>query len=267
MIKNLLLTTAILFSAQAFASSQIKAKYEVKSYFDLKKYNSSFVELGDTRAVKGSLDINLIHSDKKSERYQVKIGSSDLRQPELLKIKNGSFTVGSKRSNITYKNKYSSAEAYALLESSLKRDVFELIKSLDKNVTLKNTKINVTDLSFSCTDVNVRNKECVATGVVVVVAKKGAVDNISLLKNHLNDLKVEMVKSKEDYDIQGYREFLDKCEKLVKDVLDGNNGNKKLHSLVEIRRKIINERVDSYEYTAIRSASIAKFVDEILAII
>lgn len=267
MIKNLLLSTVIIFSAQSFASSQIKAKYEVKSFFDLKKYQSSFIELNNTRAVRASLDINLIHSDKKNEKYQVKVGSSDLRQPELMEIREGKISIGNKKTSIPYKLKYSKREAYALLEETLQRDVFELIKSIDKNITKKNTSIKISNIDFVCVDVNSRNKECVATASVLVDAKKSAVDNITLLKNHLNELKIEMVNSKDDYDIQGYREFLDKCEDLVKGVLDGSITGRKVNSLVEVRRKIINERVDSYEYTAIRSISIAKFVDDILAII
>ncbi len=267
MLKNLFITSMILVSGHAFASSQIKAKYEVKSFIDLKKYNSNFIEMSDSRAVKGDLDINLIHSDKKSEKYKVKIGSSDLRSPDLLRISKDYLSVASSKASIKYKSKYSQTEALALHEASLKRDVFQLIKSLDKNVTLKNTKLKVTDIDFSCVDVNSRNKECILNGTVLVDAQKHAVDNITLLKNHLNDLKIEMVKSKSDYDIQGYREFLDKCEKLVKEVLNGNEAKVTQNSLVEVRRKIIDERVDSYEYTAIRSVSIAKFVDEILSII
>lgn len=256
-----------------WASAKLEAQYNFKSTIDLKKYNEKFVEMTNSRSVIGNLNITLNHTNAKSENYNVKIKTSDIEKmsPFSINIKKNSLQIGS-GDTLALKNNYSRPELAKAFGTEIKRELIQILSKIDSNVLTASNEISIKDISFNCKNINVSNKECYLEGQVSLVSNsiKEKDDDLSVLVKHLTDVKMEMTKSGSDYDIGGYREFLDKCESLVKNALNSFNTDKKnakVHALVEVRRMIVNERVDSYEYTAIRAKSIVGFVDTIIKLI
>lgn len=256
-----------------WASAKLEAQYNFKSTIDLKKYNEKFVEMTNSRSVVGDLNITLNHTNSKSESYNVKIKTSDIQMmtPFSINIKKNSLLIGSAEALLLKKN-HSRTELAKAFGSEIKRELIQILTKIDSNILTANNEISIKNINFSCKSINTSNKECHLGGQVSLISKSliEKDDDLSVLVKHLTDVKTEMSKSGSDYDIGGYREFLDKCESLVKNALNSlhtDKKNSKVQALVEVRRMIVNERVDSYEYTAIRAKSIVGFVDTIIKLI
>lgn len=269
MFKKRYLILTLLFSNLVLAKSGIEASYKFKNIFDLKKYGQEFVEVPNSRAVVGRLEISLNHGDdqNKKENFSVKINSNDLNDNSKLRINSAHKKVSFGKETIKLSNKYSANETKDLFGASLRRDVLEMLKKIDPNISKSNASIDLSFERFNCQNINSTNKECLLEGSAVVVVNKNSISKVDVLKEQLLELKNEMKKSDFDYDIIGYRDFLSKCEELVKDILTEKSKSKENDRYVEVRRKLINERVDSYEYTAIRAKTIVTFLDDVLALI
>lgn len=255
-----------------WASATLRAEYHFKSSLDLKKYNESFIELVNSRTVQGNLNITLNHTVSKSESYNVRIKTTDIEKmtPLSFNIAKNTFNIGANK--LVLKDSYTNSELKNAFSEEIKKELTGILSKIDPNVQSAKNEMLIKEITFKCKNINISNKECNLEARVSLVSKNSSTkdNDLVVLVKHLNDVKSEMTKSGSDYDIGGYREFLDKCESLVKNALNSlhmDKKNTKIQALVEVRRMIINERVDSYEYTAIRAKSIVGFVDTIIKLI
>lgn len=270
---NLKYIPIIFCTTLIWAGAKLEAEYSFKSTINLKRYDSKFVEIANSRSTLGDLNIILTHTNSKKEDYSVKITSLDFDHTT-------SFSLNSKTNILSYGSKellnihtkQSSQALTRALATVAKEDLTKLISKIDASSLNVGHRFDVKKISLNCKQINVSNRECEIVGKIKFVAdknlnQKASADDVDILVKHLNEVKSEMTKTASDYDINGYREFLDKCESLVKNALNSVHSSNKKEALVEIRRKLISERVDSYEYTAIRSRSIVGFVDTLIKLI
>ena len=213
------------------------------------------------------------------ERVKSKVS---LDQAELRKINNylkihkskGGLKVGHGKKNITLtrngkgqKLELSVSSSKKLLAREVRKDISHIIKGIDQNIDLNKMQLKISRASLSCTSLKSANVTCLMqtrAKAIVKTSENGPKDRLAI---HLNDLRSEMKKaSGTDYDIEGYREFLTKSEKLVSEVLDSKNKHNK-NALLSLKQMIIDERIDSYEFSAIRSKSVLTFVNKALKIL
>ena len=249
-------------SLQSFATIS-DFKFDVNYQFTLyPEGKTGFVEYKNTRLSKGTLDVDLIIASQK-ESHQVKLGVKDLKRPtNLLKInkKKSRLSFMGKSHKLSLNKVYKTPNSFKKLGED---DLSITLKNIDKDIALKTFERKLIKDSLICRP----SKKYLLCEVNLTYqgSKKQNKTKLSELKGHLFDLKNEMSNNTlENYDIQGYREFLTKAESLLDESLNTKVSNKK-DKLLAVKDLLINERIDSYEYTAIRSKSISEFVNLLIS--
>lgn len=270
--KKLLLSSFITVGALA---TGLNINYTSKDIITLKKQkNSYFLEIANSRVERTNMKVRITHQDGKTESYAVKVDRDDKRRrSELLELKLnkkqaliglkrlGKFNIPLKNGRVLVPRKV----AQKIMTSSLERDMNHLVKNLDKNIVLSNVVTKVRSVDMSCKNRSKGYIVCTTKSKVESKIKSDNKSNISALVGHLMDLKKEMKENiAVKYDMDGYREFLDKSELLLKKTLNTVKSKRITRKLIETKQLIIDERIESYEYTAIRAKSIITFVDKVL---
>ncbi len=258
----------LVFVTCAHASIE-KIDYSTTHTFSLYKKGSSFYsELRNTRLGKGQLNITL-NLRNNTENYSVKLGVNDFKKPNqaltLERSKSGqTLSLGGKKLRLKSRNtefKLGSSSVEKILNGHWESQLSHVLKNIDRDTKLKDFSLKLVKSSLSCQQSR-QYYLCELSSHVKGTKKKYA-SGLSELKSHLSDLSVEMKNSiTNDYDIQGYRDFLTKAEGLVDGIITSvKSHDAKSSSLAKIKKMLIDERIDSYEYTAIRSQSILNFVN------
>jgi len=271
-IKKLFLSSIITLGA--FASG-LNINYVSKDTITLKKQGKSkFVEIANSRVERTKMNVVIRHEDGAVENYKVKVDRDDKRKSkELLELKlnQEQVRIGLRRHRMhkglvtNSKIRIPHTVAKKVLKTSLNKDVKHLVRNLDRNVHSSDIKTKVRSVKMECHKISSKTITCTTFSKVDAKVTNQKKTNIGLLVGHLNDLRKEMSSDMGiKYDMDGYREFLDKSEKLIKKSLKNVTSRKIVARLINTKQLIIDERIESYEYTAIRAKSIVSFVDKVL---
>lgn len=271
-IKKLLLSSIFTFGAMA---SGMNINYISKDIITLQKKGSShFVEINNSRVEQTKMKVKITHQDGKVEQYKVKVDRDDKRKRnELLelKINKQQASLGLKRQGhykVLVQNgklRVSKKVAQKVLGPTLGKDIKHLVKNLDRNISSQDIKTRVESVKMSCKKRSSKRIVCTTFSKVNAKIDRSKKTSIGKLVGHLKDLRKEMSSNLNiKYDMDGYREFLDKSEKLVKSSLKNIKSRRVISKLLDTKQLIIDERIESYEYTAIRAKSIVSFVDKVL---
>ncbi len=261
---SILLMVSSLHSYATISEFKFDVNYSFTLYPD---GANNYVEYKNTRLSKGVLDVEL-NIGKQKESHTVKLGMNDLnKNNDLLKISSNKsrakLLFKGKKHNIELKKVYQSPAAIRSLGDM---DLLKTLQNIDKDLSLKKFSHKLVKNTLVCNPS--RKYVLCEVNLAYQGTKKETKSKISELKGHLHDLKDEMaLNASENYDIQGYREFLNKAENLLDESLKSSKNalQDKKEKLLTIKDLLINERIDSYEYTAIRSKSIANFVNLLIS--
>lgn len=260
---------SLIFATSALASIE-NIDYRTKHTFSLyKKKDGQYLELRNTRVGSGTLKVSL-NLRSNIEAYNVKLGISDFKKAtETLTLKrtDKKTTLGLGGKEVTLKDaksmfSLSERDYKQILAGFAESQLAFVLKNVDSETQLKNYNLNVNKSTFSCKESR-RYFLCELTSHITG-EKRAYSSRYTELKSHLTELKKEMTENiKNNYDIEGYREFLTKAELLVDNIINSSvvKSRKKSSELVKVKKMLVDERIDSYEYTAIRSKSILNFVN------
>ncbi len=227
-----------------------------------------YVEYKNTRLSKGQINIDLEVSGR-LESHVVKLGLKDfkaddnlLRATHLNKDKTVALDYAESKTKLKVG---SSSYLNDRLRMLINSNIDKTLKSIDGEIRLTDFKTRVKAEILKCN----KSRNYLVCKVSSNVSGERTQKNSKMkeLLGHLFELKKEMIaNSSTNYDIEGYREFLTKAEKILDESLklETHNKNNMKKTLMSLKDLLINERIDSYEYTAIRSQSIVTFVDLLL---
>ena len=268
-MKSITMTLMTFFTFCALGSVQ-SFKYDVKHTFTLYPKGSGFFsEFKNTRLSKGLLNIDLKVKGQ-SETHLVNLGLKDFKKSSSLlkanieknkKVVSVSLDQSKLRLRLDSPSRLNKAMRTYVLSN-----LNNTLTSIDQDLSVGAFKTAIKSESLKCSP-NRNYLICELRSVVEgETQQKG--NKFNELIGHLFDLKKEMISSKStNYDIEGYREFLTKAENLLDKSLKSTSKEDglKRNKLLMVKDLLINERIDSYEYTAIRSKSIVDFVDLVLS--
>lgn len=232
------------------------------------KGHGKYVEYKNTRLSKGLLNIDLDVSGTK-ESHVVKLGLKDFRNDDnLLKaegLKNNNVVALDYAKGQTKVRLGSSSNLNNQMRNLIQSNLKKTLRSIDGDIKLSDFQTRINNESIKCD----KSRNYLVCNMTAQLKGERVESNSKLgeLVGHLFDLKKEMKSnSSTNYDIEGYREFLTKAEKILDKSLKSSSKKQKRvkDSLMIVKDLLINERIDSYEYTAIRSQSIVNFVDILL---
>jgi hypothetical protein len=256
-------------------ASGLNINYVSKDTITLqKKGKSHYVEIANSRVEQTKMKVKITHQDGQVEQYKVQVDRDDKRKKnELLELKVNSkqATLGLKRQGhykILLQNgklRVPTNVASKVMGPTLSKDIKHLVRNLDKNVSASDIKTRVESVKISCKKRSSKRLVCTTFSKVNAEIDRSKKTSIGKLVGHLKDLRKEMSSNLNvKYDMEGYREFLDKSEKLVKTSLKSIKSKSVISKLLDTKQLIIDERIESYEYTAIRAKSIVSFVNKVL---
>lgn len=268
-----LLVISSIFTSAALASD-INFDYKTKEVFSLAKRGETLKEINHSRVEQSRASVTLKHQGKiqKEEKYNVQISKEDKgpkRAKLSLKLNNSLVTIqfGNNKVSTRIKNdkiKLSSEQTSKLIKSALEQDIKYLVRGIDKNISSDEISTSLKKFNFHCENIKSHITSCYleASSSTLVDRNRNPLDK---LKGHFSDLRKEMVSNiSVNYDIEGYREFLNKSEEILKKSLKATKKQDIVKELISLKQIIVDERIDSYEYTAIRAKSIVSFVDNFL---
>ena len=257
-----------LLTLSTFASIK-NFDYKADHTFTLySKGADKYVEYKNTRLSQGQINIDLEVSGQ-VESHVVKLGLKDFKPDDnLLKATHLSKDKTVALDYAASKTKLRMGSASYLndrLRMLINSNIDKTLKSIDSEIRLTDFNTKVKAESLKCD----KSRNYLVCKVTSNISGKRTQENSKMkeLVGHLFELKKEMTaNSSTNYDIEGYREFLTKAEKILDESLksETHNKNKMKKTLMNLKDLLINERIDSYEYTAIRSQSIVTFVDLLL---
>ncbi|EQC52324.1 hypothetical protein [Bacteriovorax sp. DB6_IX] len=270
--KKILFSCALTFAASA---SGLNVDYISKDIITLRKQgNNRFVELANSRVEKTKMNVQITHQDGAVEKYNVAIGQSEKRKnKELLELRlnKAQALVGLKRHQLhkafveNGRVRIPVEVAKNVMAPSIKNDLKHLLKNLDRNINSSDIKTHIKTVKIDCKRRSSLTLKCTTLSKISASVDSAKKSEVQQLIGHLSDLKKEMASDLSvKYDMDGYREFLNKSERLIKDSLKTIKSKNIVTTLLDTKQLIIDERLESYEYTAIRAQSIVKFVDRIL---
>jgi hypothetical protein len=253
MIGKVLISLAFVSSV---AAASLELNYETKEIVRLELDNKSgeLKEVPFSRVQNSNMRVSFNHDKNKSETHLIQLEKEDRRvidQP-----------LKGLPSNLELELNVKSQMA-----QGLRKDVAHLMSGLSaKNQS--DYKIYIDELKVLCHKRSELTRLCDVRAKIKGEIQSHKVGDVDGLRRIFADLKKEMVSYDSlTYDIDGYLEFLTTSEILLKNIIAKTSDKKIIETMVIVKEMIVNERIDSYEYTAIRSKSVVNFVNKVLKLI